>query len=75
MSEKERSDERIERFDIVFERPPTTQGTYKYEREDGTVVHGDVSGEWTLDEHGGLADIVFFVSPRLLGYGTKEKRQ
>ena len=31
-----------------------SQGTYRYEREDGTIVHGDASGEWTLDENGDL---------------------
>jgi hypothetical protein len=75
MSEKERSDERIERFDIVFERPPTAQGTYHYERDDGTVVHGDASGEWTLDDHGELEDIVFFASPRWLGYGSRKRAE
>ena len=33
------------------------------ERPDGTTVHGDASGEWTLDEDGEADDIVFFVSP------------
>ncbi len=30
---------------------------------DGAVVHGDGSGEWTLDENGEVEDIVFFMSP------------
>ena len=47
------------------------QGTYRYKREDGTTVHGDASGEWTLDENGDLEDIVFFASPRSMGYGRK----
>ena len=58
-------------FKVVFELPPSPEGTYRYEREDGTVVHGDASGEWTLDESGDLEDIVFFASPRSMGYGRK----
>ena len=50
-------------IDIVYEVPPSAEGTYRYEREDGTTVHGDTSGEWTLDENGD-ADLVFFMSPR-----------
>jgi hypothetical protein len=57
-----------EQIDIVYELPPSAQGTYQYERPDGTTVHGDPSGEWTLDEHGDLEDIVFFASP---GYERK----
>ena len=30
-----------------------THGTHRYELEDGTIVHGDASGEWTLNENGG----------------------
>ena len=41
-----------EQIEIVYELPPSAQGTYQYEREDGTIVHGDASGEWTLDENG-----------------------
>lgn len=52
-----------ERFEIVFEIPPSPEGTNRYEREDGTVIHSDASGEWTLDENGELEDIVFFMSP------------
>jgi hypothetical protein len=44
---------------------------FLYEREDGTTVHGDASGEWTFDENGDLEDIVFFTSPRWMGYGRK----
>ena len=63
--------ERVERFEIVYELPPSAQGTYQYERSDGTTVHGDASGEWTLDENGHLEDIVFFASARSIGYGRK----
>ena len=59
----------VERVEIVYEPPPSAQGTYVYEREDGTTVHGDASGEWTLDENGDVEDIVFFASPRSMGYG------
>ena len=55
--------ERVEKVEIVFELPPSPQGTYQYEREDGEKVHGDASGEWTLDEDGEVEDIVFFASP------------
>ena len=51
------------KFEIVFELPPSPEGTYRYDRVDGTTVHGDASGEWTLDEDGEVDDIVFFVSP------------
>ena len=61
--------ELVERFEIVYELPPSAHGTYQ--REDGTTVHGDASGEWTLDENGDLEDIVFFPSPRWMGYGHK----
>ncbi len=37
----------------------------------GTIVHGDASGEWTLDENGDVEEIVFFASPRWMGYGRK----
>jgi hypothetical protein len=48
-------------------------GGYQYEREDGAVVHGDASGEWTLDEDGAADDIVLFASPRWTGDGAREK--
>ena len=51
------------RFEIVFELPPSPVGAYRHERVDGTTVHGDASGEWTLAEDGEVDDIVFFVSP------------
>jgi len=35
------------------------------------VVHGDAGGEWTLDPRGEVEDIVFFASPRSMGYGPK----
>ena len=53
----------VETIEIFVELPPSPQGTYEYEQADGTVVHGDASGEWTLDEDGEVEDIVFFMSP------------
>jgi hypothetical protein len=70
-----RDDERIEQFEVVYQLPPSAQGAYRYEREDGAVVHGDASGEWMLDESGEVEDIVFFVSPRWQGYGPKERTE
>ena len=61
--------ERVETFEIIYELPPSPQGTYQYEREDGTTVHGDASGERTLDKNGDVEDIVFFASPRWMDYG------
>jgi hypothetical protein len=52
-----------DRFEIVFELPPSPEGTYEYVRGDGATVRGDASGEWTLDEDAEVDDIVFFVSP------------
>jgi hypothetical protein len=76
MSEQHPPDgEQVEKVEIVFEFPPSPQGTYQYEREDGTVVHGDAGGEWTLDEDGEVEAIVFSASPRWLGYGSKEKAE
>ncbi len=49
----------------------SAEGTYQYEREDGAIVHGDVSGEWTLDKNGDVEDLVIFASPRSMGYGRK----
>ena len=63
MTEQRPPDGEQDGFEIVFELPPSPQGTYQYESEDGTTVHGDASGEWTLDEDGEVDDIVFFVSP------------
>ena len=66
MSEQRRPDgERpeVEEVEIFFELSPSPQGTSRVRAEDGTVVHGDASGEWTLDEHGEVEDIVFFISP------------
>jgi hypothetical protein len=60
-----------EQIDVVYELPPSAQGTYQYERSDGTSVHGDASGEWTVDENGDLEDIVLFASPHSMGYGRK----
>jgi hypothetical protein len=56
MSEREKSE-------IVGEVPPSKHGTYQREDEHGRTVHGDASGEWTLDENGDMDDIVFFLSP------------
>ena len=63
--------QRVERVEIVYKLSPSAQGTYEYERQDGTTVHGDASGEWTLDENGDVEDIVGFASPRSMGYGRK----
>ena len=72
MSERQPSEgQHVERVEIVYELPPSPQGRYEYEREDGTNVHGDASGEWTLDTNGDLEDIMFFASPRWMGYGRK----
>jgi hypothetical protein len=60
------SDGDTQRFEIVFELPASPQGAHRYEREDGTTVHGDASGEWTLDDDGEIDDVVSFVSPRWL---------
>ena len=66
MSEQRRPDgERteVEKIEIIFELPPSSQGAYERKSEHGTVVHGDASGEWTLDGDGEVEDIVFFMSP------------
>ena len=60
-----------ERDEIVYQLSPSPQGTYEYERADRMIVHGDASGEWTLDANGDVEDIVFFASPRWMGYGRK----
>ena len=52
-----------EKHEIIFETPPSKTGTYQREDKQGRVVHGDASGEWTLDENGEVDDIVFFLSP------------
>jgi hypothetical protein len=70
MSNEHPRDDR-EPIDIVYELPPSAQGTYQYEREDGTAVHGDASGEWTLGEEEDVEDIIFFASPRWLGHGPR----
>ena len=33
-----------DKFEIVFELPPSPEGIYRYERGDGMTVHGDASG-------------------------------
>ena len=68
---KQRPRDDREQIDIVVELPPSAKGTCQYEREDGTIVHGDASGEWTLDENGDVEDIVFFASPGSMGYGRR----
>jgi hypothetical protein len=70
MSEDNRRDDE-QTIDIVYELPPSPEGTYQCEREDGSTVHGDASGEWTFDENGD-ADIVFFVSPGWIRKHRKE---
>ena len=68
MSEQPRPEgERVERIEIVYALRRSAQGTYQYERKDGTIVHADASGEWTLDENLDVEDIVFFASPRSMG--------
>jgi hypothetical protein len=57
--------------EVYVQLPPTPQGTYQYGRSDGTFVHGDARGEWTLDADGELEDIVFFASPRWVGHGRR----
>jgi hypothetical protein len=52
-----------QRFEIIGEVPPSKHGNYQRQDEHGRVVHGDASGEWTLDENGEVDDIVFFLSP------------
>ena len=52
-----------DKFEIIGEVPQSKHGSYQRQDEHGRVVHGDASGEWTLDESGDLDDIVFFVSP------------
>jgi hypothetical protein len=60
-----------EPIDIVYELPPSAQGTYRYERLDGTTVHGDASGEWTLDEKRGLGGHRLLRFPALDGLRAK----
>jgi hypothetical protein len=52
-----------EKIEIILEVPPSKNGSYQREDEHGRVVHGDASGEWTIDENGDFEDIVFFLSP------------
>jgi len=73
VSQKEHSgDDRPQKIDIFYELPPSPQGAYQYERDDGSVVHGDASGKWTLDEGGEIEDFVFLASPRLHRRGAKD---
>ena len=71
MTEQHPPDSEQDRFEIVFDLPPSPQGTYQYERADGTTVNGDAGGEWTLDENGEVDDIVFFASPRWLAGSSR----
>jgi hypothetical protein len=57
MNDQHAPDGEQDRFEIVFEVPPSPQGAYQYERDDGTNVHGDAGGEWTLDEDGEIDDM------------------
>jgi hypothetical protein len=66
MTEQHPPDGEKDRVEIVFELPHSPEGTYRYQRGDGTTVRVDASGEWTLDDDGEVDDIVFFVSPRWL---------
>ena len=52
-----------EKIEIITEVTPSKTGTYQRKDEHGRVVHGDASGEWTLDANGDVDDIVFFLSP------------
>jgi hypothetical protein len=63
MNQNDQPDGELEPIDVVVERPVTEQGTYGYKRSDGTVVRGDASGEWSLDDEGEVGEIVFFISP------------
>ena len=72
MSKNRLDDEWAEAIHIVVGLPAPAHGSYRYEREDGAIVHGDASGEWTLDENGDVDDIVFFASPRSMRDGRKQ---
>jgi hypothetical protein len=63
--------EKPEVIDIVFELPPSPRGTCQRKRDDDAVVHGDASGEWTLNGDGEIDDIVFFASPLWLRKARK----
>jgi hypothetical protein len=64
-SQEPRQGEKREVIDNIFELPPSPRGAYERGRDDGTIVYGDASGEWTLNEDGDV-DIAFFASPRWL---------
>jgi len=40
--------EKPEVIGIVVELPASPRGTYQRKRDNGAIVHGDTSGEWTL---------------------------
>jgi hypothetical protein len=67
MTQQHPPEDERDRFEIIFALPPSPRGTYQYKRADGTSVHGDAGGEWTLGEDGEIDDIVFFVSPGIGG--------
>jgi hypothetical protein len=52
-----------EEIEIITGATPSEKGIYQRTDEHGRVVHGDASGEWTLDENGDFEDIAFFLSP------------
>ena len=61
-----------EKVEIIGEVTRSKPGSYERQDEHGRVVHGDASGEWTLDENGDMDDIVFFVSPGAMRRRTAE---
>jgi len=63
--------EKPEVIGIVVELPASPRGTYQRKRDNGAIVHGDTSGEWTLTEEDEVDDIVFFASPLWLRRGRK----
>jgi hypothetical protein len=52
---------KIEKQTIVVELGPG-----QHVREDGRIVHTDMSGSVLEDENGDVEDIVFFFSPSLM---------
>lgn len=53
--------EKVEQIEIVVELGPG-----QHVRDDGRIVHTDMSGSFLLDEDGEVEDVVFFASPRYL---------
>jgi hypothetical protein len=59
---KERAmSEKIEEQTIVAELAPA-----QHVRDDGRIVHTDISGAVLKDENGDVEEIIFFVSPSYL---------